>query len=191
MRRAPRWRVLAGHVGIRGKGRCRGSSYPLECRASIRIVSDQERMRPCRFLVRDTNFAELRSNRRTLMKGAAATGVAAAGLRGFSHAGAQDASPVAGTPGGTIKLALQAIGDRRSQPDRHPHPRRVLPAKLHLRRTHSQLALLGRGGAGARRNVGRFRGWLTYTFNLRQGVTWHDGEAFTAEQMCSSPTRRS
>jgi len=129
------------------------------------------------------DFAELRSNRRTLMKGAAATGVAAAGLRGFSHAGAQDASPVAGTPGGTLKLMLNPS----TSVDLNPIGIRTLGA-FYLQSCIYD-GLIQSSASWDEVEPALAETWevsedgLTYTFNLRQGVTWHDREAFTSEDV--------
>lgn len=127
---------------------------------------------------------ELRANRRTLMKGAAAaTGVAAVGMRGFSHAGAQDASPVAGTPGGTLKLTLQPS----TSVDLNPIGIRTLGA-FYLQSCIYD-GLIQSSASWDEVEPALAETWevsedgLTYTFNLRQGVTWHDGEAFTSEDV--------
>jgi ABC-type transport system substrate-binding protein len=129
------------------------------------------------------DFAELRANRRTLMKGAAATGIAAAGMRGVSHAGAQDASPVAGTPGGTLKLMLQPS----TSVDLNPIGIRTLGA-FYLQSCIYD-GLIQSSASWDEVEPALAETWevsedgLTYTFNLRQGVTWHDGEPFTAEDV--------
>jgi ABC-type transport system substrate-binding protein len=129
------------------------------------------------------DFAELRANRRSLMKGAAATGIAAAGMRGFSQAGAQDASPVAGTPGGTLKLMLQPS----TSVDLNPIGIRTLGA-FYLQSCIYD-GLIQSSASWDEVEPALAETWevsedgLTYTFNLRQGVTWHDGEPFTAEDV--------
>ena len=129
------------------------------------------------------DFAELRSNRRTLMKGAAATGIAAAGMRGFSHAGAQDASPVAGTRRNTQAGASAAS----TSVDLNPIGIRTLGA-FYLQSCMYD-GLIQSSASWDEVEPALAETWevsddgLTYTFHLRQGVTWHDGEAFTAEDV--------
>ncbi len=129
------------------------------------------------------DLTTISANRRTLMKGAAATGIAAAGMRGLSHAGAQDASPVTGAPGGTLKLTLNAS----TSVDLNPIGIRTLGA-FYLQSTMYD-GLIQSSASWDEVEPALAETWdvsedgLTYTFHLREGVTWHDGEPFTSEDV--------
>jgi ABC-type transport system substrate-binding protein len=125
---------------------------------------------------------ELRTSRRTLMKGAAA-GMAAMGLGGVARAQAQDASPAAGQPGGTLKLTLQAS----TNVDLNPIGIRTLGA-FYLQSCIYD-GLIQSSASWDTVEPALAESWdvsedgLTYTFHLREGVIWHDGEPFTAEDV--------
>lgn len=127
---------------------------------------------------------ELRSNRRSLIKGAAAAGIAAAGMGSLRfQAGAQgtpEASAIAGTPGGILKLVLPDA----TQVDLNPIGIRTLGA-FYLQSCMYD-GLIRSSASWDEVEPALAESWdvsddgLTYTFNLRQGVNWHDGQPFTS-----------
>ncbi|MCC6944180.1 MAG: ABC transporter substrate-binding protein [Thermomicrobiales bacterium] len=127
---------------------------------------------------------ELRFDRRSLMKGAAAAGIAAPGLGGLSTRVMAQATPgtEGGTPvaGGTLKLTLDAA----TSVDLNPIGIRTLDSFYLSSCIYD--GLIRSSASWDEVEPALAESWdisddgLTYTFHLRQGVTWHDGEPFTS-----------
>lgn len=120
---------------------------------------------------------EARVSRRGLLVGGAAAGAAmavTAGPRAFQRAAAQ------GTTGGTLKLPLSAA----TNVDLNPIGVRTLGAFYLQSCIYDGLVVSSASWDEVEPALAET--WdisedgLTYTFNLRKGVTWHDGEPFTS-----------
>jgi peptide/nickel transport system substrate-binding protein len=126
----------------------------------------------------EERILDARFSRRTLAKGAAGLGLAAPlALRGVGEAGAQDATP---TPGGELRLTLAASANVNLN---------VIGVTTIGAFHVSSVMYNGLVTSSADWETvepALAETWdlsedgLTYTFHLRQGVTWHDGQPFTA-----------
>lgn len=120
-------------------------------------------------------------NRRSLLTGTGALAFGAAVTPGFAMAARQDATPV---PGGTLRLGVQ--GD----------PTELDPALSNLAATELIVDLVYEGlvheGPDLVPQPNLAEWWdisndaLTYTFHLRQGVTFHHGRELTADDVVYS-----
>jgi peptide/nickel transport system substrate-binding protein len=123
---------------------------------------------------------DARIDRRTLAKGAAAAAVLTpVQLRHVLDAGAQEASPVP-VSGGELRLTLGASTGVKLTPNG------IAGAESHWLSSCIYNGLVVNSSNWEEVEPALAESWdisddgLVYTFHLRQGVTWHDGEPFTA-----------
>lgn len=139
----------------------------------------------------DLSIASRRLSRRTFLRGAASAGLLAGGAAGLAacgrHAATASAAPSKPRYGGQLRIGMVGAGNQESL-----NPSAASYTLINLAMTTAVFDSLIHVTPGMNLAPALATSWTAnqtskeWTFDLRPGVTWHDGKAFTAEDVIFS-----